>query len=413
MKQTFLPQKAGGSIATISSKSYLHRALICAALAEGRTELQCHGFGDDVLATADCLRALGAKIEQTADGFTVCGGLSAKHAILPCRSSAATLRFLLPVAAACGVSAEFVCSEQLKNRPISPLCEALSHHGVNIEQTKTGLFCEGQLLAGDYTIDGSVSSQYLSGLLLALPLLINDSKIMLTDKLASAPYISLTQSVQSLFGIEIQNNNSEFSVSGGQSYRAVPSLCAEGDWTNAAPFLCAGAFSKDGVTVTGLSLDSVQGDRKILDLLSQFGAEVFASEDEITVRSGKLHGIEIDASVIPDLVPLLALLGTCAEGETVITGAGRLRAKESDRLQTTADTLNALGASVTVTKEGLCISGTGKLYGGTVSSFGDHRIAMLAAVASLACTQSVTLDGGEAVSKSYPDFFNDFSMICR
>lgn len=413
MKQTFLPQKAGGSIAAISSKSYLHRALICAALAEGRTELRCHGFGEDVLATADCLRALGANIEQTADGFTVTGGISAKTATLPCRSSAATLRFLLPVAAACGVSADFACSEQLKNRPIRPLCEELSRHGVCVERTETGLRCEGQLLAGDYRIDGSVSSQYLSGLLLALPLLINDSKIMLTDKLASAPYTSLTQSVQSLFGIEIQNNNSEFYVPCCQSYRTVPSLYAEGDWTNAAPFLCAGAFSEDGVTVTGLSLNSVQGDRKILDLLARFGVDVLASEDEITVRSGKLHGIHIDASDLPDLVPLLALLGTCAEGETVITGAGRLRAKESDRLQTTADTLNALGASVTVTKEGLRISGTGKLHGGTVSSFGDHRIAMLAAVASLACTQSVTLDGGEAVSKSYPDFFNDFSMICR
>lgn len=413
MKQTFLPKKAGGSIAAISSKSYLHRALICAALAEGKTELRCHGFGEDVLATADCLRALGANVEQTADGFTVNGGISAKTASLSCRSSAATLRFLLPIAAAYGVSAEFICSEQLKNRPIRPLCEALSRYGVRIERTETGLRCEGQLLAGDYRIDGSVSSQYLSGLLLALPLSVDDSKIMLTNKLASASYISLTRAVQTLFGVDTTINNSEFFVSGRQTYRSPGSLTAEGDWTNAAPFLCAGAFSKDGVTVTGLSLHSVQGDRKISDLLRQFGAEVSASEDEITVRSGKLHGIDIDASDIPDIVPLLALLGACAEGETVITGADRLRAKESDRLQTTADTLNALGASVTVTEDGLKIRGTDRLTGGTVCSFGDHRIAMLAAVASLACTQSVTLDGSEAVSKSYPDFYSDFSKICR
>ncbi len=420
MKQTFTHKRAGGSIEAISSKSWLHRALICAALAEGKTELRCHGFGEDVLATADCLRALGATVEQTPDAFTVCGGISAKTATLFCRSSAATLRFLLPVATACGVSAEFVCSPQLKNRPITPLCEELSRHGVRIERTETGLRCEGRLQPGDYSIDGSISSQYLSGLLLALPILVDDSKIMLTDKPASASYISLTQSVQTLFGVDTINNNpafripnSELSVPGRQTYRTPGSLTAEGDWSNAAPFLCAGAFSDSGVTVTGLSVNSVQGDRKMLDLLARFGAEVCVSDAAVTVRRGSLHGICTDASDVPDLVPLLALLGACAEGETTISNVARLRAKESDRLQTTADTLNALGACVTVTQGGLRISGTGQLHGGTVTSFGDHRIAMLAAVASLACTQSVLLDGSEAVSKSYPDFFNDFSKICR
>lgn len=420
MKQTFTHPAAGGTVAAVPSKSFLHRTLICAAMSEGKTEVRCGTVGEDVLATADCLRALGAKIEQTPDGFTVFGGCAAESAILPCRSSAATLRFFLSLAAARNTEAEFVCSEQLRQRPVAPLCTELSRHGVTIRQTETGFFCKGQLQPGAYEISGSLSSQFLSGLLLALPMLVDDSKVMLTDNIVSDPYVSLTQSVQSLFGVETQKNNpefripnSEFFIPGRQTYRTPGTVIAEGDWSSAAQFLCAGAFSETGVTVTGLSLHSVQGDRAVLSLLSRFGAEVSASDDAVTVRRSDLRGISTDASDFPDLVPLIALLGACAAGETHITGAGRLRAKESDRLRTTAQTLNALGASITVTEDGLHILGTGKLTGGTVSSCGDHRIAMLAAVASLACTQSVTVEGCEAVSKSYPGFFNDFSKICR
>lgn len=410
MRKILTAKAAAGTVQAVCSKSFLHRALICAALCEGTTAIRCGEVGEDILATADCLTALGASITHTPEGFTVRGGLHSKTAVLFCRESGSTLRFLLPVAAALGIFTEFVCEKSLLARPLEPLLSALETHGCRFTKTSAGLRCEGQLLPGDYRLDGSISSQYLTGLLLALPLLPGNSRIILTEPLCSAPYVRLTRAVQALFHI---STSDDFFIRGKQCYQSIPTLIAEGDWSNAAPFLCAGAFSEEGVTVTGLSADSVQGDRAITELLSRFGAEVCVSDTAVTVRRGALHGIAADASDIPDLVPLLALLGACAEGETVISGAGRLRSKESDRLSATAQVLGSLGACVTVLPDGLKIVGNGHLTGGTVSSFGDHRIAMLAAVASLVCDFPVCIDGAEAVSKSYPSFFEDFLRICR
>lgn len=433
MKKMLTDESVPVSVQAVSSKSFLHRALVCAALCEGQTDILCTPPGEDVLATAACLRKLGAQIAETADGFTVRGGLRTKKATLDCKQSGTTLRFLLPLAAALGVRAEFSCDAQLRRRPMEPLVTQLRAHGCRIRTTETGWHCEGQLSGGAFSLPGDVSSQFLSGLLLTLPLLVDDSKVMLTSKLESAPYVQLTQAVQAQFGVasvpalagsdrsdntaqasgsEIKNSEL-FSVSGNRRYQSPQTVIAEGDWTNAAPFLCAGAFSGPGVTVTGLSPASVQGDQAIVSLLRQFGAEVCRDGDSVTVRRGTLHGCRIDAADIPDLVPLLALLGACAEGETVICNASRLRGKETDRLQTTAQTLNALGADVTVTQDGLDIRGVRALRGGPIFACGDHRIAMLAAAASLACTAPVTIDGAEAVSKSYPGFFTDFEKIRR
>lgn len=398
-----------GTLRTPDSKSWLHRALICAALSDGKTFIRCTRFGEDVQATLDGLRTLGAGIELTPDGICVCGGLTAKKAIIDCGQSGTTLRFLLPVTAACGIRAEFVCDPQLRNRPMLPLIAALEQNGCRITKTVTGYTCEGQLQAGKFTLPGDVSSQFVSGLLLALPLLCGDSEIVLSGRLQSAPYVRLTEAVQAQFGIR----TNAYCIPGGQHCQSPKTLAAEGDWSNAAPFLCMGAFSEDGITVAGLDARSAQGDRVIIDFLTRFGAEVRCEETAVTVRRGQLRGIGIDASDTPDLVPLLALLGTQAEGRTQITGADRLRTKESDRLETTANTLNALGASVTVQPDGLFICGGTQLNGGTVSSCGDHRIAMLAAAAAVVCTDPVALTGAEAVNKSYPDFFTDFSKICR
>ena len=410
MIKTLTPKTAAGTVQAVSSKSFLHRALICAALCAGTTDILCGEVGEDVLATADCLTRLGARLTRTREGFSVCGGLREDSAVLFCRESGSTLRFLLPVTAALGIPAEFICENSLLARPTEPLLSAMEANGCRITKTATGLTCEGQLRPGCYRISGKVSSQYLSGLLLALPLLSADSKIVPTEPLSSAPYVRLTRAVQALFGVY---SSEEFSVCGRQHYQSAPMLTAEGDWSGAAPFLCAGAFSDRGVTVNGLSADSVQGDRAITELLSRFGARVTATDRAVTVRRGDLRGLEINAADIPDLVPLLALLGACAEGETVICGAGRLRKKESDRLQTTAQVLNTLGARVTVLPDGLHILGTTRLTGGAVSACGDHRIAMLAAVASFACVSPVQIDGAEAVGKSYPSFFEDLARISR
>lgn len=408
-----LTGSSAGTVRAPDSKSWLHRALICAALSGEQTELGCANFGEDVYATADCLKALGAHIETTPDGISVCGGLTAKEARLDCKKSGTTLRLLLPVAAAHGIEAVFNCDPQLLNRPILPLLTALEQNSYHVAQTPTFLFGMGRLRAEKFTLPGNVSSQFVSGLLLALPLLNGDSEIILTGELQSAPYVRLTQTVQAQFGITTRRTDAGFFIPGGQRYHSPKRLTAEGDWSNAAPFLCMGAFSEDGITVTNLNTDTAQGDCAIVDNLTQFGAEVSIAENAVTVRRGRLQSCCINASDTPDLVPLLALLATQAAGRTEIVGAGRLRGKETDRLQTTAKTLNALGAAVTVQPDGLMIEGATKLTGGTVSSCGDHRIAMLAAAASAVCTAPVILTDAEAVNKSYPDFFNDFSMICR
>ena len=392
MKQ-LIPQGAlRGTLAAIPSKSAAHRLFICAALAEEPTEVSCQGTSRDIEATKACLAAI----------------REGKN-LLPCGESGSTLRFLLPVAAALGLEADFQMEGRLPDRPLAPLDQQLAAHGVTLSRPVRHdlLHVSGQLQPGDYVLPGNVSSQYISGLLFALPLLPGTSTLTVTGKVESAPYIEMTLDALRQFGVCVTINNNVYTVS-GQSYCSPGRAVVEGDWSNAAFWLCAGALSGP-VTVTGLDPDSLQGDRAIVSLLAQFGAKTEQTGDKVTVEPGTLTGLEIDAAAIPDLVPVLSVVAAAARGTTRIYHADRLRIKESDRIRTVCAMLQNLGAAVEETPDGLLIHGGKPLTGGTVDSANDHRIAMSAAIASILC--DVTVEGAEAVSKSYPGFWEDFDRL--
>lgn len=378
------------TIQIISSKSDAHRALICAALSKAPCQVIYDGTSKDIEATEKCLAAL-----QAGQSDMYCG------------ESGSTLRFLLPVMGALGHKAAFHMEGRLPERPLSPLYEELESHGCTLSpQGETPLTIEGQLQPGTYTLPGNISSQYISGLLFALPLLEGDSNIRLTSSLESAPYVDMTINVLTQFGIRIETTETGFTIPGKQVYKAPERYIVEGDWSNACFFLAAGALTEGGIKVTGLNPDSFQGDKAILDILKEMGATVTAEADGIIVSPGNtLHGIHIDVSQIPDMTPILSVLALAAEGTTTITGAARLRIKESDRLAAITETLTALGGHIEEQPDGLIIKGGSRLQGGIIHAHNDHRIAMMAAVASFISDAKVTIQGSDAVNKSYPAFF--------
>ena len=428
MEKTLTRPLLGGKIKAISSKSMAHRLLICAAFAEGESEILCENVNADISATVSCLNALGAKIVREGDLYIVTPISEVrKNSDLDCGESGSTLRFLLPVAAAIGADSRFVMHGRLSQRPLSPLYEELEGGGISLSaQGSNPLTISGALNCGEYKIAANVSSQFVSGLMFALPLIgrfsskeVGESSLILTGAIESAPYIDMTLDALKIFGVspyEAHPNEGEaakYIIPSGARLCAPTRLFVEGDWSNAAFWLSAGAIGKSPVTVTSLNTCSHQGDKEILSLLRRFGAEITEKDNEITVSRGNLRGIKIDASQIPDLVPILAVVASVSEGQTVIVGASRLRIKESDRLLTVCDMLTRLGADIKETEDGLIINGKPTLEGGQVHAHNDHRIAMAAAIASVVCENRVTIENAEAVSKSYPDFWRDFEALCQ
>ena len=284
-------------------------------------------------------------------------------------------------------------------------------HGMVLRRDGSALYVSGQLQPGRFSLPGDVSSQYLSGLLFALPLLDGDSTLEITGALQSASYFSMTQDAVSKSAIRFSKNGNCLSIPGNQRC-ALPDGCsAEGDWSGAAFFLCAGALSPTGIFASGLNVRSDQADRAVLELLRAFGAEVQTQADGILVRSAPLHGISIDAGPIPDLIPAIAAVAALARGKTEIRNAARLRLKESDRLHTVAETVNALGGQAQELPDGLILTGCPQLSGGSADSFGDHRIAMLAAVLAGSCNAPVTVLGAQCTSKSYPSFWQTLDTL--
>ena len=415
MNITVSPSSPCGTVRAISSKSAAHRLLICAAFAERETVVRCDKTNKDIEATVGCLCALGANITYEPPYFYVTPIKTPnKTAVLDCGESGSTLRFLLPIAAALGVSTTFLLSGRLADRPLSPLYEELIRHGATLSpQGSNPFLCDGKLEGNEYRIRGDVSSQFISGLLFALVFSGNGGDIIIEGNIESQPYIDMTADALTRFGVSVEVTAYGYSVQ--SNARLVPpsrEIPVEGDWSNAAFPLCMGALSNKAVTVTGLDLNSRQGDKAVLDILRRFGADIVTENDSVTVVGGKkLRGIDIDASQIPDLVPVLATVASASEGRTVIHGATRLRIKESDRLVTTRTMLTDLGADVTETEDGLVINGKDRLSGGTTQGFNDHRIAMSAAVASVVCSSPVTVTGAECVAKSYPDFWRDIKKL--
>lgn len=379
MDLTITPGKLSGSITAIPSKSQAHRLLICAAFSDGPTELICPATNRDIEATCDCLKALGANIIRTNTGYLVEPmEVPPKTAVLNCCESGSTLRFMLPIVGALGVDATFLMEGRLPQRPLSPLWEEMERMGCTLTRpTESTIRCQGQLKAGNYFISGSVSSQFITGLLFALSLIDGESHLEVTGKIESQPYISMTEKAMALFD--------------APRYHSPGTVLVEGDWSNGAFFLAARALGNP-LEITNLNPDSPQGDRAVFDLLPRL-------EENIT----------IDASDIPDLVPILSIVAGSAKG-AVFTNIQRLRIKESDRVASTIAMIEALGGNAQSTEDTLTVYGTG-YRGGTVDSVNDHRIAMSAAIASTVCTEPVTILGAEAVKKSYPHFWEEFSRL--
>lgn len=380
MKVVIEPGPLRGTVNAIPSKSHAHRLMIAAALTGGGVSVPVGDPSEDLLATRDCL----ARLTDAAP-------------VLPCRESGSTLRFLLPVALALGDRAEFQGEGRLLSRPLSPLREEMEAHGCRFETARGKLRVQGPLESGVFRLAGDVSSQFVTGLLFALPLLPGDSLIELTSPLESSGYVDLTLDVLRAAGILVEaseeNGLPRFRVPGNQRYALPDGLAPEGDWSNGAVWLAANHVGfQSQVRVNGLPEDSLQGDRAIAALLRDFPGR-------------------IDAAQIPDLVPVLAVVAAFRPGVTVIAGASRLRLKESDRIATTAALIQSLGGNVETTEDGLVLRGKPLLEGGEVDGAGDHRIVMAAALAAIACKNPVTISGAEAVRKSYPGFFRDYRSL--
>jgi len=325
--------------------------------------------------------------------------------------------------------AKFIGTGELPNRPLSPLKEQLEEHGCVFTTERNEEICTvtGKLTGGKFTLPGNVSSQFITGLLFALPLLDESSEILLSSPLQSAGYVTMTLTVLEMFGIKIDilfDENSEdraysaFRIKGKQKYICPEDVTIEGDWSNAAFWLAAGVISSSAdssadcaITCSGLNLISEQGDRKIISVLKAFGGQISKCGDSVTASQGELRGIEIDAANIPDLIPVLEVVASVSAGITTVINAERLRIKESDRLHAIYDCLTRLGADIEELSGGLIIKGKEKLSGGTVSGFNDHRMVMSTAVASICCENPVIIEGAEAVKKSYPHFFDDFKKL--
>ena len=413
MNFTITPGSRTGTVRIPASKSQAHRLLICAALGKRKVRVCCDSLNADILATVACLNALGADIQQENDALLVSPIRQTpdEMCVLPCGESGSTLRFLLPVVGALGADAVFEREGRLAARPLEPLLGELRRGGMEFREEGSRLYCSGGLMPGDYTLPGNISSQYISAMLFALPLVAGNSSLTVTGERESTAYIAMTERSLSQSGICINTTSAGYKISGNQTYSLPESVEVEGDYSSAAFFLCMGVLSKNGITVSNLRRDTAQGDRAILDILRTMGAAVEESENSVTVRHSALHGCEIDAAPIPDLIPALCALSAAAEGETRIVHAARLRLKESDRLQSTAAMLSALGADIEELPDGLIVHGGKSLRGGTVSSFHDHRIAMAAAVAACSCAEPVTVEDWECTAKSYPRFREDFEAL--
>ena len=401
------PSRLHGEVAAIPSKSDAHRLLICAALASSETKIYLSSSSEDIDATCRCLEALGAGISR-GNGYIKVVPIKAvpQNPVLDCGESGSTLRFLLPVAAAICPRSSFTGRGRLPDRPLGELMKVMEAHGVSFSAARLPFTVSGQLNCGTYTIPGNISSQYITGLLLALSAIEGESEIRLSSEAESSAYIDITLHALSRFGITPGITERGWKIPDSKSYSSPKEIKADGDWSNAAFFLSAAALGHK-LTLSGLDLSSPQGDKDILSVLSSFGANIKNEGNIISVLPASLHGCTVDARPIPDLLPILAVVAACSKGTTRFVNAARLRLKESDRLETTARMLINLGINAIEKEDELIVEG-GTIIGGKVDGANDHRIVMAAAIAATVAKNDVTITTAQAVNKSYPAFFDVF-----
>lgn len=405
MDMTIFPEKLQGKVNAIPSKSQAHRLLVCAALADKSTTIEIPTICDDLIATIGCITGFGAEIEHHFGQSEVITPIQKipTSSICNCGESGSTLRFMLPLAGYLGIDTLFMLEGRLPYRPLSPLWEEMERHGCRLswvsrselqtitgrisQKVTAGLHLTGKLRPGHYRIDGNVSSQFISGLLMALPLLDGESYLELLGSVESKPYIDMTLQTLAQFGISW----TDLRTPGNQHFQSPGTVAVEGDWSSAAFWLAANALGSE-ISVTELNRDSVQGDKAIEFYLEQLQ-----------------HHCTISATDIPDLIPILAVVAAANRG-AVFTNIRRLRMKESDRVAGVIEMLCSLGAKAVADENTLTVY-PAPFIGGTVDSKGDHRIAMAAAIASTVCQKNVTILGAECVSKSYPNFWKEFTRL--
>ncbi len=414
MRATVFPSPVEGTVQAPPSKSLAHRAIVCASLARGRSVVRNLAYSQDVLATIQGMRDLGAKIEIH-DTWAEIEGVSDlarfPGGTVDCNESGSTLRFLIPLFAQCGSPVTFTGRNRLLQRPQKVYEELFHQRGLPYCHREEGITIQGPLQAGEFVLEGNISSQFISGLLFLLPLLKGDSVIRIRPPYESRSYVDLTLQALEAFGVQAWYEDAyALKVPGNQQYQGCE-YTVEGDYSQAAFFAVAGALFGD-VTCLGLTKGTRQGDGAILPILKRFGAAVEPVQGGYRVRRSPLIGGEIDLADCPDLGPILTVLGAFAQGETHIGHAGRLRFKESDRAQAMEQELGSLGVCIRGTQEDLFLRGQPVYEGGvTLDGHRDHRIVMSLAVAALGCQRPVTILGAQAIEKSYPAFFTDFARI--
>lgn len=394
------PRKLSGEVVVPPSKSMAHRAIICAALSKGKSIIDNIDLSDDIIATINAARSMGAKIEIDNRKVAVEGILSSPNNedfIVDCNESGSTLRFFVPITMLLNQKKTFIGKGNLGKRPLNVFYEIFDKQGIKYSYKKDilDLQVEGKLKPDTFYVRGDISSQFITGLLFALPLLNDDSKIVITSKLESKSYLDLTLSMLDKFGIEIENKDyKEFIIKGNQEYKAMD-YTVEGDYSQAAFFLSANYIGND-IDIKGLDENSLQGDKEILKWL-----EVLKNDENKV----------IDATNCPDIIPILTVCAALTKGKTEIINAGRLRIKECDRLTAISTQLNKLGADIIEHEESLTINGVDSLNGGYVDSFKDHRISMSLAIASSRCKDDIIIKDYMCVKKSYPHFYEDFMKL--
>lgn len=415
---TLSPCRLSGSIQVPPSKSIAHRAILCAALAKGESRLSPVDVSEDMKATLEGAQALGASYLWDGDELFLWGKthVPPEMPVIDCRESGSTLRFLIPLTLAIAEKGAFLCHGKLGSRPLTPYEAVFSKRNIAFSQRPRGgdvleLTVQGRLTPGNYALPGDVSSQFITGLLMALPLLPGDSEILLTTSPSSAGYIQLTLDAMEAFGVQASwPEPRRFFIPGGQNYQP-RSQPVEGDYSQAAVFLCAAALGHK-VFLKGLNPASHQGDRAVMDILGKMGADLSHSPEGISYAGGTLHGIEIDGDPFPDVLPMLALVCCLSKGESRIVNAGRLRLKECDRLSATVQELSALGADIRAEGDALLIQGKPCFPGGvTVDSHNDHRMAMMLSIAALHCESPIQLTGADSVKKSWPGYWRDYQSL--
>lgn len=408
------PTKLKGIVQVPPSKSLAHRAIICASLAKGVSRIDNIEYSKDIQATIKAMKSLGTKIEEFENYLIIDGTttFTKQNSEIDCEESGSTLRFMVPISIVEENKVHFVGRGNLGKRPLDTFYEIFEHQNIGYMYKKDvlDLYVIGKLKPDHYIIPGNISSQFITGLLFALPLLKGDSIIEITSTLESKGYIDLTLQMLSQYGIKIINNDyKSFVVMGNQEYQA-HDYRVEADFSQAAFYLVAGAIGND-VVLTDLNLNSLQGDKATLSILEAMGAKINVVSDGIKVTGENLSATQVDASQCPDVIPVVSVALALAQGKSEVINAKRLRIKECDRIIATSSQLNELGGSVVELSDSMTIRGVSEFVGGNCSSFADHRIAMMLAIAATRCNQSVIIDNMECVEKSYPSFWEDYQSL--